>query len=145
MISRSAQTSELLTHPRAQQVLCIELMRKGCYAISLIFMAVLICSINFKTSCSISITSLKNHGQCMELPFSPHHPVFQKLLRNPLFSFFFFSSAFLSPSTYQEPCSYLFLLYFGLTMEHACPFSPRQLNPSYLRQGFFGYGRMGIK
>lgn len=75
MISSSAQTSELLTHPRAQQVLCIELMWKGAYAISLIFMAVLICSINFTTLTSIPITSLKNYSQCVELPFSPHYPV----------------------------------------------------------------------
>lgn len=109
MISSSAQTSELLTHPRAQQVLCIELMRKGCYAISLIFMAVLVCSINFTPSRSISIISLKNHGQCTELPFSPHHPESsQKLfafLSSPLSFSLLLSFLLPHPRSHDHICS----------------------------------------
>lgn len=93
LISSSAQTAELLTHPRAQQVLVIELRWKGCYARSLIFMAVLICSINFTASSSGPITNLKSHGQRVELPFSPH----------PLVSSQNFSAFLLAPLPFSFP------------------------------------------
>lgn len=93
LISSSAQTAEPLTHPRAQQVLVIELLWKGCYARSLIFMAVLICIINFTASSSGPITNLKSHGQRVELPGSPH----------PLVSSQNFSAFLLAPLPFSFP------------------------------------------
>lgn len=125
MISRSAQTTELLTHPITQQVIIFELIWKGCYARSLIFMAVIICSINFINSSSIPITNLKNHGQCVELPSirPPSSSVFRKLLCRSLFSFILLSSTLLSTSTFPGPCLHLFLFYLGSSMGHTGPFS----------------------
>lgn len=97
LISSSAQTAELLTHQRAQQVLVIELLWKGCYARSLIFMAVLICSIDFTASNSAPITNLKSHGQCVELPFSPR----------PLVSSQNFSAFLLAPRSFSFPPGFL--------------------------------------